>query len=164
MIRFYNSRTGQIVTQFDVRAPVTSLHWSSEYREFAATFGYRDLPPDVDSGASFGKTPLLKRAAVFAYPSFKCIMSMSLPKIEHCALYSINTLVRVPGYTRDGVEIAPSIRGGEDLIVASMDESLRFYKIWAINRHEQYPSIGIGGGKIVQDEDLGGGLSGLGLR
>ncbi|ORY86809.1 WD40-repeat-containing domain protein [Protomyces lactucae-debilis] len=163
-IRFFNTRTGQMISKFDAQAQVTSLHWSPEYKELAATFGYCAFALRTQPSASPSKIPACRRAAVYAYPSMKCILSMSLPLVEHRATFAVNSLVRLPGKVVDGKTQPPKVCGGEDLIITATDESIRFFKIWGKNRGQVYASLGLGGGKVVQDEDLGGELSGLDLR
>lgn len=34
------------------------------------------------------------------------------------------------------------------------DETIRFYKIFGLNRAHDYPAIGLGGGRVVEDQDL----------
>ena len=42
----------------------------------------------------------------------------------------------------------------EDVIVASTDETIRFYKFFAGDRMQVYPELGLGGGRVVNDQDL----------
>ena len=102
-------------------------------REFAATYGY-----------SAGDQNKLK---VYAWPSLKCLIACPFPRgnsIEARAIFAVHT-VRSD---------ETGLLGGEDVIVASTDETVRFYKLFSVNRQHEWPALGLGGGRILQDEDL----------
>ncbi len=124
-IKFYDIISGTVLSTINVDAQVTALIWSTAYREICVTLGF-SLPH------------VSHRIAVYAYPTLKCITAVSLAAPENRAIYAVSAAEQHTANMNDMT----------DVIVASSDETVRFYRFW-----ERHRSSGIGGGRVLIDDD-----------
>lgn len=129
-IHFYHTLSGATLATIDCHAQVTSLIWSTQRREIAATFG-------------FAQPEHPYRVAVFAWPG--CGMVVGIPWWgEERALYA----VAYPGGPNAGGEqrLASEIGRADSegrawygrrtreegcLVIATSDASIKFHEIWS---------------------------------
>ncbi|KAK6535608.1 hypothetical protein TWF694_002063 [Orbilia ellipsospora] len=143
-IHFYHTFTGSAIATINVSAQVTSLIWSKERKEIAATFGYANPEHPI-------------RIAVFTWP--ECHKVVSIPWAEDMrALYALpypggppeskngrsldaenggqNNSIR-DGGGNSRASRSGSTRGRFDegryegsIVVAASDETIRFHEVW----------------------------------
>ncbi|KAK6528508.1 hypothetical protein TWF281_009749 [Arthrobotrys megalospora] len=136
-IHFYHTFTGSAIATINVSAQVTSLVWSHQRKEIAATFGYANPEHPI-------------RIAVFTWPD--CHKVVSIPWAEDMrALYAL-PYPGGPPESKNG-RSSNSENGGLNsaapgstdpkyegcLVVAASDETIRFHEVW-----------GVVGGKVRQ--------------
>ncbi|KAK6360143.1 hypothetical protein TWF730_006296 [Orbilia blumenaviensis] len=129
-IHFYHTFTGSAIATINVSAQVTSLVWSHQRKEIAATFGYANPEHPI-------------RIAVFTWPD--CHKVVSIPWAEDMrALYALP----YPGGPPESKNGRPSNSenggigstgpGSTDpkyegcLVVAASDETIRFHEVWGV--------------------------------
>lgn len=119
-IHFYHTISGACLATIDVQAQVTSLIWSTNRREIAATFGYAQPEHPY-------------RIAVFSWP--ECRQVVAIPwQSDMRALLAI----AYPGGPNETNQRAKEggtwwQRTAEEgcIIVASSDESVKFHEVWS---------------------------------
>ncbi|KAF3927481.1 hypothetical protein ABW21_db0209513 [Orbilia brochopaga] len=125
-IHFYHTFTGSSIATIKVSAQVTSLIWSTQRKEIAATFGYANPEHAI-------------RIAVFTWP--ECHKVVSIPWAEDMrALYALP----YPGGPPESKNGRPSnaecsstiLADGKTyegcLVVAASDETIRFHEVWGV--------------------------------
>ncbi|KAK6359248.1 hypothetical protein TWF696_000411 [Orbilia brochopaga] len=125
-IHFYHTFTGSSIATIKVSAQVTSLIWSTQRKEIAATFGYANPEHSI-------------RIAVFTWP--ECHKVVSIPWAEDMrALYALP----YPGGPPESKNGRPSnvdcgatySSDGKKyegcLVVAASDETIRFHEVWGV--------------------------------
>ncbi|EWC48807.1 hypothetical protein DRE_00112 [Drechslerella stenobrocha 248] len=132
-IHFHHTFTGASIATINVSAQVTSLIWSTQRREIAATFGYANPEHPI-------------RIAVFTWP--ECHKIVSIPWAEDMrALYAL-PYPGGPPESKNGrllnSETAPTVsKDGKvyegSLVVAASDETIRFHEVWGVTdtRHRK---------------------------
>ncbi|RVD82179.1 uncharacterized protein DFL_006612 [Arthrobotrys flagrans] len=129
-IHFYHTFTGSAIATINVSAQVTSLVWSHQRKEIAATFGYANPEHPI-------------RIAVFTWPD--CHKVVSIPWTgDMRALYAL-PYPDGPPESKNG-RSSNSENGGADpaapvstdpkyegcLVVAASDETIRFHEVWGV--------------------------------
>ncbi|KAF3290828.1 hypothetical protein TWF970_000090 [Orbilia oligospora] len=129
-IHFYHTFTGSSIATINVSAQVTSLVWSNQRKEIAATFGYANPEHPI-------------RIAVFTWPD--CHKVVSIPWAEDMrALYAL-PYPGGPPESKNG-RSSNSENGGANsvapgstdpkyegcLVVAASDETIRFHEVWGV--------------------------------
>jgi meiosis-specific APC/C activator protein AMA1 len=168
-IHFFHTGTGVCLRTINVSAQVTSLIWSTNHREIAATLGYANPDHPV-------------RIVVYNWPECKQVVSVPWQE-EMRALFA----VAYPGgphisegslTVEDGQAIAEEPEEEEDevagmiralspskplrkqkrresegcIVVAASDETVRFHEIWSPDRREVYASSGVLGGSYILEQ------------
>ncbi|KAL5119000.1 hypothetical protein ACEQ8H_003129 [Pleosporales sp. CAS-2024a] len=148
-IHFYHTRSGTCLATIDCAAQVTSLVWSRNRREIAATFG-------------FAQPEHPYRIAVFAWPSCEQIVSVPWWD-ENRALCAI----AYPGGPNNGPtneDLDESRTRGEGcLVVAASDMAIRFHEIWSDKRGSAGAGglVGSGTAGLLGGSDILEGLYGI---
>ncbi|TKA32770.1 hypothetical protein B0A50_00995 [Salinomyces thailandicus] len=151
-IHFFHTFSGAALATIDCHAQVTSLIWSEQRREIAATFG-------------FAQPEHSYRVAVFTWP--RCRMVVGIPWYsEERALYA----VAYPKGPLGGVEGRQSGDAGRVdsegrpwygkrtreegcLVVATSDASIKFHEIWPEKAEGKKSAVGwLGGSQILEGE------------
>ncbi|KAI9804215.1 MAG: hypothetical protein M1825_001617 [Sarcosagium campestre] len=122
-IRFWHVNSGACLATIGVAAQVTSLVWSPGRREIAATFGY----PQPEHPYHI---------AVYSWPD--CTQIQAIPwQGELRALQAIS----YPGGSHDNSSFRDArgawttdTNGGGCIVVASSDQSIKFYEVWGDSR------------------------------
>ncbi|TKA70749.1 hypothetical protein B0A55_08834 [Friedmanniomyces simplex] len=128
-IHFFHAASGAKLATIDCFAQVTSLVWSAQRRELAATFGFAQPEHRI-------------RVAVFGWPGCEC--RVKVPWVsEERALWGV-AYPRGPqtGAGKCGSGIGREGQGGEMergrrtrnegcLVVATSDASIKFHEVWA---------------------------------
>lgn len=116
-VKFFNTRTRNLMRSLNTHAQVTGIFWSSRYREFALTLGYARIEgQEKIKGRRALVTKLVHRmlrVKVYTWPDLQCIIAIPLPKYrstEPRAIYAVPSLEECPRF---------GVRNSEDLIVAS---------------------------------------------
>ncbi|KAI1841815.1 hypothetical protein JX265_009424 [Neoarthrinium moseri] len=169
MIHFFHTTSGAAVATISVSAQVTSLIWSVNKREIAATFGYAQPDHAI-------------RIAVFSWPDCKMVGSVKWDG-EHRALFAVSYPGGPIGVSHsslssftdsatrdttpadgDGTESAranvaerPRAKSNTSvegcLIVASSDKSVKFHEVWGTGRGKTITGTGpgiLGGSDIIE--------------
>ncbi|KAJ6260096.1 hypothetical protein Dda_4317 [Drechslerella dactyloides] len=124
-IHFYHTFTGAAIATIKVSAQVTSLVWSAQRKEIAATFGYANPEHPI-------------RIAVFTWP--ECHKVVSIPWAEDMrALYAL-PYPGGPPESKNGrplntefttvTTMADGRKYEGCLVVAASDETIRFHEVW----------------------------------
>ncbi|KAF3932602.1 hypothetical protein ABW20_dc0109436 [Dactylellina cionopaga] len=124
-IHFYHTFTGSSIATINVSAQVTSLIWSTQRKEIAATFGYANPEHPI-------------RIAVFTWPD--CHKVVSIPWAEDMrALYAL-PYPGGPPESKNGRRANSENKGPNPaqtdpkfegcLVVAASDETIRFHEVW----------------------------------
>lgn len=134
-IHFFHTTSGSSLASIAVAAQVTSLVWSNTKREIAATFGY-----------AYAEHPF--RIAVFSWPD--CSQIAVIPwKEDLRALHAVPypCVLQQRKTSRTNTKTIT-----ECIIVASSDETVRFYEVWSTEggRAVTRPSM-FGGSDILED-------------
>ncbi|KAF3942479.1 hypothetical protein ABW19_dt0202973 [Dactylella cylindrospora] len=122
-IHFYHTFTGASIATINVSAQVTSLVWSTQRKEIAATFGYANPEHPI-------------RIAVFTWP--ECHKVVSVPWAEDMrALYALpypggppESKNGRPSNSESGMAADSKYEGS--LVVAASDETIRFHEVWGV--------------------------------
>ena len=146
MIHFHHTITGARLNTIFAAAQVTSLLWSSNRREIAATLGFAQPEHPV-------------RIVVYSWP--ECQQLVAIPwATELRALYAIpypigpDPTAAVPGTS----ELAAWSSGNATdgcIVVAASDESIKFHEVWSDARK------GIGGRGMLGGSDILESLAGF---
>lgn len=137
-IHFYHTMSGACLATIDCAAQVTSLIWSSNRREIAATLGF----PQPEHPY---------RIVVYAWPS--CEQVVAIPwHDEMRALYAIP----YPGgpnekrrHSQDPEAWRHRTGDEECMVVAGSDGSIKFHEIWSKDRTAVGPGKGLLGGSDI---------------
>ncbi|KAI5818275.1 WD40-repeat-containing domain protein [Pyronema omphalodes] len=135
-IHFFHTGTGVCLRTINVSAQVTSLIWSTNHREIAATLGYANPDHPV-------------RIVVYNWPECKQVVSVPWQE-EMRALFA----VAYPGgpHISEG-SLTQKRRESEGcIVVAASDETVRFHEIWSPDRREVYASSGVLGGSYILEQ------------
>ncbi|CEJ81298.1 hypothetical protein VHEMI01434 [[Torrubiella] hemipterigena] len=111
-IHFFNTRSGATITTIAVAAQVTSLIWSPNGREIAATFG-------------FSSQQRMYRVAVFGWPSCRLVTAVHWDR--PCRIVHAIPYPRVPESRRS---TAISLAKEGCILLAASDETLTFFELW----------------------------------
>lgn len=140
-IHFYHTTSGAALATIAVHAQVTSLIWSVNRREIAATFGYANPEHPY-------------RIAIFSWP--ECQQVAAIPwEGEHRALYAI-PYPRGPALR--GEESDTAARGSRMktrnttegcIVVAASDESIKFHEVWNSDAKATVGGFGMLGGSDI---------------
>jgi WD40 repeat protein len=156
-IHFYHTRSGTCLATIDCAAQVTSLVWSQNRREIAATFG-------------FAQPEHPYRIAVFAWPS--CEQVVAVPWWDEnralCAVAYPGGPASGPrddgrdGRSRgeDGVWSKRDVEEG-CIVVAASDMAIRFHEIWSDKRNDTAKALGSGMAGLLGGGDILGGMHGI---
>lgn len=146
MIHFHHTVTGARLNTIYAAAQVTSLLWSSNRREIAATLGFAQPEHPV-------------RIVVYSWP--ECQQLVAIPwATELRALYAIpypsgpHPTAAAPGTS----ELAAWSSGNATdgcIVVAASDESIKFHEVWSDARR------GIGGRGMLGGSDILESLAGI---
>jgi hypothetical protein len=156
-IHFYHTRSGTCLATIDCAAQVTSLVWSQNRREIAATFG-------------FAQPEHPYRIAVFAWPS--CEQVVAVPWWdENRALCAVAYPGGPTSGPRDdgrdgrsrGEDGVWSKRGVEEgcIVVAASDMAIRFHEIWSDKRNDTAKALGSGMAGLLGGGGILGGMHGV---
>ncbi|KAF2017028.1 WD40 repeat-like protein [Aaosphaeria arxii CBS 175.79] len=137
-IHFYHTFSGACLATIDCAAQVTSLIWSKNRKEIAATFGFAQPEHPF-------------RVAVFAWPS--CEQVVAIPWYdENRALFAIP----YPGGPIHNRELKEDSTWQDQrleegcIVVAASDAAIRFHEIWTENKK----GLGISAGSLGNSEIL----------
>ena len=140
VVHFVDTHSGAWLAHINVMAQVTSLVWSKNRKEIAATFGF-----------AMPEHPY--RVAVYTWPA--CHQVVAIPWDERIrALHAIpypGTFVGRDGRTINrhdgGTESYPTMTPPQDcLAIVASDETIRFHQIWSSPRRGSGGGGGCGGG------------------
>ncbi|EPS44150.1 hypothetical protein H072_1856 [Dactylellina haptotyla CBS 200.50] len=152
-IHFYHTFTGSSIATINVSAQVTSLIWSTQRKEIAATFGYANPEHPI-------------RIAVFTWP--ECHKVVSIPWAEDMrALYALpypggppeskngrNANVENTGQNSSSYTTTVDGKYEGSLVVAASDETIRFHEVWGVpgskSKRKRRGSEGALGSKILE--------------
>ncbi|KAI5786896.1 WD40-repeat-containing domain protein [Pyronema domesticum] len=139
-IHFFHTGTGVCLRTINVSAQVTSLIWSTNHREIAATLGYANPDHPV-------------RIVVYNWPECKQVVSVPWQE-EMRALFA----VAYPGGPHISEGPSKPLRKQKRresegcIVVAASDETVRFHEIWSPDRREVYASSGVLGGSYILEQ------------
>ncbi|KAH8811584.1 WD40-repeat-containing domain protein [Xylogone sp. PMI_703] len=137
-IRFFDATSGACLAMIDVSAQVTSLIWSTSQREIAATFG-------------FGAQGNPFKVATFSWP--ECKLVYGVPESgEDRALYAVPYSSAPYNGFKQSKDRRKDCDGEECIVVASDDESIKFYQVWPASGRSIPRSL-VGGSGILRGTD-----------
>ncbi|OAA57962.1 WD domain containing protein [Niveomyces insectorum RCEF 264] len=144
-VHFFHTTSGAALATIFVSSQVTSLVWSTTRREIAVTFGFAHPSHNV-------------RIAVYSWPECKQVAAIPWEG-KHRALYGISCSKGPYCRAKDKKDSKDkeSNRQGRTLkegciAIASSDESIKFYELWASDDKPAVRGVGmLGGSDILED-------------
>ena len=132
-------------TSLEVRAQVTGIVWSRQYRELCVTYGY--TASNARRGAEDhtttqhqqhpGSRPHAAKICLYTWPDLKCIAAIGLESSHPRVVHSLSTarvavlrevMVRNPVTDKLCIKLEPHVVDGEDVVLATSDQLVRICK------------------------------------